>query len=134
MSKCLSQNDAHVFHRVVLVHIEIALRLQFKIESAVPGKQLQHVIEEPDAGGHLVLAPAVDVQHRPDRGFLRLALDRSPSHAGLLSPQPISFSVSCSAPSRRSVCSRQPAVMRTQPSQPKSDDRSRTRIPRALIP
>ena len=39
----------------------------------------------------------VDVEHRPDRGFLRLALDRSPSHAGLLSPQPISFSVSCNA-------------------------------------
>ena len=36
--------------------------------------------------------------------------------------------------SRRSVCSCQPAVMRTQPSQPKSEDRSRTRIPRARIP
>src|SRR3984893_4119814 len=132
--KCLSQNDAYIFHRVVLVKVECALRPQFEVESTVAGKQLQHVIKEPDAGRHLVLAPPINVKHRPNRGFLRLSLDRSPSHAGVLSPQPISFSVSRSAPSRRSVCSCQPAVMRTQPSQPKSEDRSRTRIPRVRIP
>ncbi len=36
--KSLAQNDAHVFDRVVLVHVEIALSLQFEIEASVPGK------------------------------------------------------------------------------------------------
>jgi len=36
--ECFSQNDAHIFHRVVLVHIEIALGLELKVEAAVPGE------------------------------------------------------------------------------------------------
>ena len=60
--KRLAQRNAHVFHRVVLIHIEIAVALQLQIEGAVPRKQLQHVIEEANAGRDLVPALAFDRQ------------------------------------------------------------------------
>ena len=57
------------------------------------------------------------------------------SCARVLSARPANlFQSLVQAASRRSVCSCQPAVMRTQPSQPQSDERSRTRMPRALMP
>ena len=52
----LAEHDAHVFDGVVLVHVEIALRLQLEVEAAVLGEQLQHVVEKADAGGDLVAA------------------------------------------------------------------------------
>ena len=58
--ECLAERDAHIFDGVVLVHVEIAVALEFEIECAVAREQLQHVIEEADAGGDLVLAAAFD--------------------------------------------------------------------------
>ena len=58
----LAQHDADVFHGVVLVHIEIAVGVELQIEAAVLGEQLQHVIEEADAGGDLVAAAAFDLR------------------------------------------------------------------------
>ena len=46
----LSQRDADVFDRVVLVDIQVPGGFQLQIKPAVLGKQLQHVIEEADAG------------------------------------------------------------------------------------
>ena len=45
-----AQRDADVLDGVVLVDIEIAVALEFEIECAVAGEQLQHVIEEANAG------------------------------------------------------------------------------------
>jgi hypothetical protein len=45
-----SKSNSDIFDRVVLIHIEIAIALQFKIEGAVAGEQLQHVVEEANAG------------------------------------------------------------------------------------
>src|SRR5881397_2344531 len=36
--KSLAQNDAYVFHRVVLVHVEIALGAQLEVEASMPGE------------------------------------------------------------------------------------------------
>ncbi len=71
----LAKNDAYVFHSVMLVHVKIAPRAQFEVEASVPREQLQHVVEKADASGHFVFASA----------------------------QPISFTVSCNAATRRSV-------------------------------
>ena len=46
----LAQSDADIFDGVVLIDVEIAVALQFKIEAAVMREQFQHVIEEANAG------------------------------------------------------------------------------------
>src|SRR5580693_5500291 len=47
--KQLADYDADVFHRVVLIDIEIADSLELKIEPTMLGKKFQHVIEKPDS-------------------------------------------------------------------------------------
>jgi hypothetical protein len=56
--------DAGVLHRVVAVHVEIALGLDREVQQRVPGQRLEHVVEEADAGAHAGFAPAV--QHHDD--------------------------------------------------------------------
>ena len=70
----LAQRNAYILNRVMLVHIEIAGALQLQIESAVPREQLQHVIEEANAGGDLVLAFAFDRQPDGDARLGRYAV------------------------------------------------------------
>ena len=55
----LPEHDANVFDGVVLIDVQVAIGAQGEVESAVPGEQLEHVIEEADAGGDLVLAAAL---------------------------------------------------------------------------
>ncbi len=66
----LPEHDADVFHGVVLVHVQIAVGVQLQIEAAVLGEQLQHVVEEADAGGDLVAAAAFDLQRAADSASL----------------------------------------------------------------
>ena len=71
----LAEHDAHVFDGVVLIHVEIAVGLQRQVEAAVLGEQLQHVVEEADAGRDVVPAAAFDLQRAADAGLFRVALD-----------------------------------------------------------
>jgi hypothetical protein len=56
--ECLAERDANIFDCVVLIHIEVAVAFEFEIEGAVACEQLQHVIEEANAGGDFVLPAA----------------------------------------------------------------------------
>ena len=58
----LAEHDADVFDRVVLIDVEIAGGLERQVEAAVTREQLEHVIEEADAGADVVPAAAVDDQ------------------------------------------------------------------------
>jgi hypothetical protein len=60
--KRLAQRNANVFHRVVLIDIQVALGIQPQIETPMPSKQLQHVIEEPYARRDLVLPSPIHIQ------------------------------------------------------------------------
>ena len=60
--RSLAENDAHVFHGVVLVHVQVAACRDLQVETAVAGEKLEHVIEEANAGGNLVAPAAVQVQ------------------------------------------------------------------------
>src|SRR5882762_7669080 len=129
----LAQGDANIFHRMVLIHVQIAVGFETKVKATVPGKEFQHVIEESNAGGNLVLSAAIDVQREVDAGLVGVALDASLPHAmtsGLILSSARTWR---SAVSSCSVCASEPRVMRTQPSQPGSEERSRTRIPRSFI-
>src|SRR4051812_28618058 len=104
----------------MLIDVEVPLDLQRQIEGAVPGEELEHVIEEADAGADVVTPASFDRQLQADRRFARVAFDQRAAHT-----------TSSKAGIRRSVSATRPAVMRMQPSQPASRERSRTRIPRS---
>src|SRR5262245_55195209 len=75
-----AQRDPEILDRMVLIDVEIALRLDGQIESAMPGDEIEHVIEEANAGGHLIPSTAVELQPDRDVGFLRLTMDYAAPH------------------------------------------------------
>src|SRR5450432_310770 len=131
--KSLTQGNPNIFHSVMLIDVEIALRQQPQIKPTMPGKQFQHVIKEPNPRRDLILTAAIDIQRQVDASLVRIAQDSGLPHAttsAILS----SAKTWRSATRSCSVCASEPSVIRTQPLQPGSEDRSRTRIPRRFIP
>ena len=53
-SQELPQNNADIFHCVMLIDVEIARGLQTQIKGAMFGEELEHVIEKTDTRGNLV--------------------------------------------------------------------------------
>ena len=119
--------------------------IELEVETAVPREQLQHVIEEANARGNLVVPFALDGQLDGDARLRGLAIDHRRAcgrhrvtsfSLARWSSRLLSFAMppkSRSAPlPRLLICSRVPMVMRTQPSHPGSSERSRTSTPRAL--
>jgi hypothetical protein len=51
-----AKRNANVFDSMMLIDVEIAIAFKFQVKRAVTSKQLKHVVEEPDAGGNLVLS------------------------------------------------------------------------------
>jgi len=51
----LSQRDADVFGVWVMVDVEVAIRLHRDVDAGMAGEQVQHVIEEADAGRELAM-------------------------------------------------------------------------------
>ena len=106
----LAERDADVFDGVVLVHVEVAVHLQRQVERAVPRDQLQHVIEEADAGRdrRSGRAPRCRASARIDVSRV-CAIDHRAAHR-----------TSSSAAIARRVSSTSPAVMRMHCPQPGS--------------
>ena len=46
----LAERDADIFGGVVMVDVKIALRLDRNVDARMPGQQIEHVVEEADAG------------------------------------------------------------------------------------
>ena len=76
-----AERDADILDRVVLVDIEIARCMERQVETAVAREQLQHVIEEPDAGGNLVSSTTVQGQSTADLSFGGPAIERGGARA-----------------------------------------------------
>ncbi len=70
-----AERDADIFNGVVLVDVQIAFCGDVEIESAVPRDEIQHVIEEADAGGNLGFAAAIEIEAKSDIGFAGGAMD-----------------------------------------------------------
>ena len=75
-----AERDAEVLDGVMLIDVEIALGLDPQVEAAVAREELQHVIEEPDAGRDVVPAPPVEDERQADLAF-RWSADRLPRDA-----------------------------------------------------
>ena len=70
-----AERDAEILDGVVLIDVEIAVRLDAQIEAAVTREELEHVVEEADAGRHVVAAPTLEHQRERDPGFGRPSID-----------------------------------------------------------
>ena len=66
-----AQSNPNIFDGVVLIHFQVADRLEFQIESAVPCKQLQHVVQKVDSRRNLVLTTALDGERNLESQFPR---------------------------------------------------------------
>ena len=102
----VTQADAHVLHRVVVVHIGVAGAGQIQIEPAVPGKQHQHVVQKAAAGGAAALAGALQHKAQGNVGLGGGAFDLCRSHWAA------SFSISLTVFTNRSIWVSSPMVMR----------------------
>src|SRR5262245_6298324 len=98
----------------MLIDVEIPGRLDFQIKAAMPGEELEHVVEEPDTRRDVVASLAFDPDRKDDMRLGGLAIDYRAPH-----------NTSSSAARPRRVCSTMPAVIRMQPSHPGSLPRSR---------
>ena len=70
----LPERDAHVLDGVVVVHVQVALAADGEAEAAVAREEVEHVVEEADARGVVVVA-AVEREVDRDAGFGGGALD-----------------------------------------------------------
>ena len=48
----VAERNADIFDGVVLIDVEVALAQKIEIEGSVTGEELEHVVEEADAGGY----------------------------------------------------------------------------------
>ena len=74
--KRLPQRDAHILGGVVVIHLHVPVAGEHQIEPAVPGKQLQHVVQEAAPRVDLVTAGAVQIQRKVDLGLVGVAFQR----------------------------------------------------------
>ena len=64
-----AKTDAGVFHRVVMIDVQIAFCGHRQVDQRVLRQQREHVIEEADAGVDLRLAGAVEIKRQVDGRF-----------------------------------------------------------------
>ena len=72
----LPEHDADVLGRVVRTGLEVAGGAHRQVEPRVAGEQVEHVVEEPDAGARSARARPVELELEPDLRLLRRSLDR----------------------------------------------------------
>src|SRR5206468_3450542 len=104
LTQRLAEADADVLDGVMGVHVQVALGLDVEIDEAVARQQVEHVVEEADAGGELGIAGAVQVEAKRDLGLGGVACDLSGAWGG----HGITFN-SCS---KRSISASLPTLMR----------------------
>src|SRR5579885_2587296 len=76
----LAERDAHVLGGVMMIDVEVALGLDRDVNARMPRQQVEHMVEEADAGGNARPAGAVEIDGDLDRGLLGVALDGGLSH------------------------------------------------------
>jgi hypothetical protein len=71
----VAERNADVFDGMVLVNVKVPFGGDGEIEGPVASDQIEHVIEETDAGGDLGLTAAVETEADADIGLGGLAMD-----------------------------------------------------------
>ena len=81
MIESFTKGDANVFDGVMLIDVEVTLSCNFQVESTVPGKQFEHVIQKANASRDFILPAAFNVEGDANLGFRGLAMESSSSGA-----------------------------------------------------
>ena len=76
----LAERDTHVLDGVMLIDVEIAGRSNVQIERPVLREQLQHVIEEANAGRDGIASTPFQHKGQPDLGLRCLAINQRSPH------------------------------------------------------
>lgn len=71
----LTEDEPGVLDRVMSVHVEVAVSFEREVEAAMTGDQLQHVVEEPDAGADAIPSASVDFKADAHVCFPRPAIN-----------------------------------------------------------
>src|SRR5262245_44797382 len=112
----LTEDDRGVLDGMVRVDLEIADGLHPQVDQRVLGQRVQHVVVEPDPGGDVATAGAVQVDLDDDLGLAGLAFDpRGAAHRW--SSKPVAFS---NATRKVAISPGVPTETRSQPSGPVS--------------
>ena len=69
----LADGDAGIFHRVMVVDMQVALYLDLHVDQRMAAELVQHMVEKSHAGGNFRFAGAVDIHAHRNRGFVGLA-------------------------------------------------------------
>src|SRR5437879_12638657 len=64
----------------MVIDMQIAVRLDRDVDAGMPGQEIEHVVEEADAGRNVGHARAIEVDGNLDVGLLGLALDGGAAH------------------------------------------------------
>ncbi|CRM90117.1 hypothetical protein [Pseudomonas sp. 22 E 5] len=75
LGKCLAEGDAHVFHHVVVVDVQVALAFDIQVDQPVTGDLVQHVLKKRYTDIKSGLSGAIQVDRGFDLGFQSVALD-----------------------------------------------------------
>ena len=73
----------------MVIDMEIAVRLDRDVDAGVPRQQIEHVVEEADAGRNVCHAGSVEVHRHLDVGLLGLALDGGAAHENAFLDRPL---------------------------------------------
>ena len=71
----VSEDDSRILHRMMSVHMQVALHTHCQVEQAVSGKAVQHVIEKTDPCLNLAFSASVQIQLDCNIRFLRFPFD-----------------------------------------------------------
>jgi len=99
----LSHDNPDIFHRVVLVDVDIALGLDRQVEEAVFGEEIQHMVKEPNGSVDLPPPGAIQIPCDTDIRFLRGTVKRGlPGDTVLFHANLLSADLACA--SKPSIC------------------------------
>ena len=73
--KRLAEGDRHVLNRMMFIHVQVAAGLDSEVEQAVMGHVFPKVVVEADAGAHVGIALAVQVERDGHLGLVGLAVN-----------------------------------------------------------
>ena len=80
LRESVAHGQTEVLHRVMAVHLQVALRLHREIESAVPREEREHVVHERDAGIDFAFSGTVQVPLHINRSLGRFPINFARSH------------------------------------------------------
>src|ERR1700722_5971109 len=79
----LTERDAHILDRMVIVDVAIALGTNFDVDKGMPRQLVEHMIEETNPGCNIGKARPIEVEANLDARLIRLACDCALAHRDL---------------------------------------------------